>query len=205
MVGDFRQFNTETPARPELFWPSKTFSSMSVVLRTTTGDPATLSSSFQQAVWTVDHDEPLSDIQTLDEIVNDFNSQRRFNVLALGSFAGIGILLMLVGMFGLVSSLISAHTRDIGIRFALGARRTQVCLSLLRSSFLPVFPGIALGLLFSFLAKRLIGAILFQTSPLDLLTYISTPTALLLILILTSLAATRRAARIDPAGVLRQE
>jgi|SRR5579863_752880 len=205
VVSDFRQFNVETPARPELFWPSKGFSSMSVVLRTAGDDPATLSPALQQAVWTVDHDEPISDVQTLNQIVNDFNSQRRFNMLALGSFAVIGFLLTLVGMFGLISSLISSHTKDIGIRFALGAQRAQVCMSLLRPSVIPVFAGIVAGLLFSFLAKRLISAILFQTSPLDPLTYLSTPTALLLILIFTSLAATRRAARIDPAAVLRQE
>lgn len=205
VVSDFRQFNVETPARPELFWPSKGFSSMGVVLRTAGDDPDTLSSALQQAVWTVDHDEPIADVQTLDQIVNDFNSQRRFNMLALGSFAGIGILLTLVGMFGLISSLISSQTKDIGIRFALGAQRAQVCLSLLRPSLIPVFTGIITGLLFSCLAKRLISAILFQTSPLDPLTYLFTPTVLLLILILTSIAATRRAARIDPAAVLRQE
>jgi ABC-type antimicrobial peptide transport system permease subunit len=205
VVGDFRQFNVETPARPELFWPSKVFSNMSVVLRTKGNDPARLSSSLQQAVWAVDHNEPLSDVQTLDRIVSDVNSQRRFNMLALGCFAAISILLTLVGIFGLISSLISHHTRDIGIRFALGASRTQVCLSLLRGSLIPVLTGIAFGLLFSFLAKRLIAAILFHTSPLDPLTYIATPSSLVLMLILTSLGATRRAARIDPATVLRQE
>jgi putative ABC transport system permease protein len=177
---------------------------MSIVLRTA-GDPAALSSSLRQAVWAVDRDEPVSDIQTLDQLVEYYNSQRRFNVLALGSFAGIGILLTLVGMFGLIASLISSYTRDIGIRFALGAQRAQVCLSLLRPSVVPVLAGIALGLLFSFLAKRLIAAVLFETSPLDPLTYIATPAAFLLILILAGLAATRRAARIDPARVLRQE
>lgn len=205
VVGDFRQFNVETPSRPELFWPTKAFSSMTVVLRTTGNDPASISPLLQQAVWAVDHDEPLSDIQSLEQIVNDFNSQRRFNILALGSFAGISILVTLVGMFGLTSSLVSSHTRDIGIRLALGAQRTQICLSLLRSSLAPVLTGIALGLLFSFFAKRLLAAILFQISPLDLVTYIFTPAALLLILLFSSLAATGRVVRIDPATVLRQE
>jgi putative ABC transport system permease protein len=204
VVGDYRQFNVETPARPELFWPVKAWTGMSIVLRTA-GDPALLSSSLQQTVWAVDHDEPVSDIQTFGQIVGDYNSQRRFNVLALGSFAVIGILLTLVGMFGLIASLISSRTRDIGIRFALGAQRAQVYLSLLRPSLVPVLAGIGLGLLFSFFAKHLIAAVLFETSPLDPLTYFATPAAFLAILILTGLAATRRAARIDPARVLRQE
>jgi predicted permease len=205
VVADFHQVNTETPARPELLWPTKDLSEMTVVLRANGTKPLSLSSPLQQAVWNADHDQPLSDIESLDQIVDDYNSQRRFNVLTVGAFAAFSLLITLVGIYGLTASLITSHIRDIGIRFALGASRTQVCLSLLRPSLIPVLTGIALGLLFSFLAKRLIAAILFQTSPLDPLTYIATPTVLVLILILTSLTATRRAARIDPASVLRQE
>ncbi len=205
VVADFHQVNTETPARPEALWPTKALSDMTLVLRTKTPDPLSLSSALQQAVWNLDHDQPVSDIQPLDQIVAEYNSQRRFNMLTISAFAGFCVLLTIVGIYGLTASFISSRIRDIGIRFALGAQHLQVCLSLLRPALLPILLGIALGLLFSLLGKRLIGAILFQTSPLDPLTYLATPFGLLALMVLTSLTATVRAARIDPATVLRQE
>jgi ABC-type antimicrobial peptide transport system permease subunit len=205
VVQDFRQFNVETPARPELLWPAKSFSEMTVVLRTTAADPLTLSSALQKTVWSLDHDQPLSHIHTLEQVVSDYNSQRRFNMLAVGAFAGFSVLLTLVGLYGLVSSFIASHVRDIGIRLALGAQRKQVLLSLLLPILPPILAGIVLGLILSFSAKQLIASVLFHISPLDPATYIATPIALIAILLLTSIAATIRAARIDPASVLREQ
>jgi putative ABC transport system permease protein len=205
VVADFHQVNTETPARTEVLWPTKALAEMTLVLRTKNPNPLSLSSPLQQAVWNLDHDQPVSDIELLEQIVADYNSQRRFNMLTISAFAAFCVLLTIVGIYGLTASFISSHIRDIGIRLALGAQRLQVCLSLLRPTLLPILIGITLGLLFSFLAKRLIAAVLFQISPLDPFTCITTPAALLAILIITSFAATQRAARIDPAKVLRQE
>jgi ABC-type antimicrobial peptide transport system permease subunit len=126
-------------------------------------------------------------------------------MLTLTIFAAFSIFLTVLGLYGIIASFISAQIRAIGIRYALGARRLQVCFSLLIPAMPPVLVGILLGLLFSFLSKRLIASILFQVSPLDLRTYIIAPLALILILGLTSLLATIRAARLDPAKVLRQE
>lgn len=205
VVSDFHQVNPETPARPEVLWPTKALSEITLVLRTKTPNPLSLSAPLQQTVWNLDHDQPVSDIEPLEQIVADYNSQRRFNMLTISAFAAFCVLLTIVGIYGLTASFISSHIHDIGIRLALGAQRLQVCLSLLRPTLLPVLIGITLGLLFSFVAKRLIAAVLFQTSPLDPFTCITTPAALLAILIITSFAATQRAARIDPAKVLRQE
>jgi len=205
VAADFHQVNAETPARPELLWPTKALSEMTLVLRTKTPNPLSLSSSLQQTVWNLDHDQPVSDIETLEGIIADYNSQRRFNMLTISAFAAFSILLTIVGIYGLTASFVSSRTRDIGVRFALGAQQFQVSLSFLRPMLRPISIGIVLGLVFSFLAKRLISAILFQTSPLDPLTWITIPALLLAILIITSLAAIQHTARIDPAKVLRHE
>jgi putative ABC transport system permease protein len=205
VVGDFRQFNPETDTRPELIWPSKEFTNMRVVVRTGGMNPLGLVSSLQQAVWSVDRDQPISDIQPLEQMIDDDNSQRKFNTLLLSTFAGASIILVLVGMYGLVSAFISSRTRDIGIRLALGAQRRRICLSLLRPALRPVVSGVVLGFLLSFVAKRLVATILFNVSPMDLSTYLVTPAALIGLLIVTSLAATVRVARIDPAQILRRE
>jgi hypothetical protein len=205
VVRDFRQFNTETPARPELLWPAQAFSEMTAVLRVNGGDPAALSLPLQHVVWNLDHDQPVADVQTLGQMMAVYNTQRRFTMLIVAAFAVFSILLVIVGVYGLTSSFISSHTREIGIRLALGAQRGRICLSLIRSALIPVLTGIAFGLLLSFLVKRLIAAVLFQVNPLDLGTYLGTPTTLLLVLLITSVLATLRAVRIDPARVLRED
>ena len=205
VVADFHQFNTETPPRPELFWPSKAFSQMTIVLRLKTDRFADASSLLQQTVWKIDHDQPLSDIQTLEHIIATFNSQRRFNTLSITAFAAFSIFLTLVGLWGLISSFISSRLRDIGIRLALGAHRKHLSIALIRPGLFPILTGIALGLIFSLLTRRLVASVLFHVSPLDLGTYIIAPLALATILTITALSATFRAARIDPAKVLRQE
>jgi predicted permease len=209
VVADFHQWNLETPVRPELFWPTNAFSDMTVVVRTATANPGALSTSLQATVHSLDADEPVSHIQTLDEIVALYASQRHFNMLVFSVFAGVSILLMLVGMYGLISSFISSHRRDIGVRVALGARRSHICLSLLLPALPPVLAGITLGLIlsciFSFLAKRLLASLLFHVSPLDPVTYVVIPVALLAVLIFTSFLATIQAAQVDPARVLRED
>jgi predicted permease len=204
IVGDFRQNSVETPPRPELMWPARTYQQMTVVLQTANANPSSIGNRLEQAVWKIDREQAVAEIQPVEQAIADNNSQRRFNMLAIRSFAGFSMLLTLVGLFGLISSLIASRFRDLAIRLALGAPRTQVCLSLLRTAFIPISAGIAFGLLLSYLAKQLIAAILFQTSPLDPATYVATPAGILVILLVTSLAATIRAARIDPAKVLRE-
>ena len=205
VVNDFRQFNPETPARPELLSPTKALSDMTVVLRTALSNPLTLASALQETVWNLDHDQPLSDIQTFDQIVSDFNSHRRFNMLAVSAFAGFSVVLTLLAVYSLLSSFISSRIREIGIRFALGAGRKQVCLSLLRPALPPVLAGVALGLLFSFLAKQLITAVLYQIRVFDPPTYIIATGGIIALLFVTSLAPALRGARVDPAIVLREE
>lgn len=205
VVQDFRQFNVETSARPELLFPGKSFSEMTVLLRTANSSPLSLSSPLQQAVWSLDHDQPLSDVQTLQQIVGDLNSQRRFNMLAIGLFAGFSVLLTVVGLYGLVASFIASRLREIGIRFALGARQMQVCFALLRPVAAPVIGGVGLGLILSFSAKRLIESVVFGISAVDAATYTLAPLILIMILLLTSLAASLKAARIEPVRVLREE
>jgi putative ABC transport system permease protein len=205
VVGDFRQFNIETPARPEVFWPAKDFTSMTVAVRTGTNNPSTLSSSLQQAVWAVDRDQPISDVQTVEEMIRDFSSQRQFNMFVLTGFSFFSVVLAVVGLYGLITAFISGRLHDIGVRLALGAPRRQLCLSLVVRGLPAIVAGTILGLIFSLAMKGLIAHILFQVKPLDLQTYIVVPSILIGVLILTSLSAAVRAARLDPARILRDE
>jgi ABC-type antimicrobial peptide transport system permease subunit len=205
VVKDFRQFNIETSSRPEVFWPTKEFKSMTIVMRTAANNSSALASSLQQTVWAVDRDQPISDIQTVEEMIRDFSSQRRFNMLLLTGFSAFSIFLAVVGIYGLITAMISGRLRDIGVRLALGAPRHELCLSLMVRGFPALAAGTILGLFFSFAIKGLIAHILFDVKPLDLQTYIVVPGILFGILVFVSLFAAGRAATVELTLVLRNE
>ena len=204
IVHDFRQFNIDTPARPELFRPAKEFVNMTIVLRTT-GPAVDIGPSLQKAVWSIDRNEPVSDIQTLSYLVHSLTSQREFNMFVVSAFAAFSILLTVVGVYGIMSSFIADHLREIGIRLALGIQRTQLCRALTMLHLPEVLMGLGGGLVLSFCAKRIIASTLFHVNPLDVRTYIFVPTALLLLFLVTNVSASLRAAWIDPATVLKGE
>jgi putative ABC transport system permease protein len=204
VVGDFVQFNVDTPPRPELFWPAKQMRDMSVVVKTT-GDPWIVSAAVKKTVWEVDKDQPISDVQTVEQILRHSTSQARFNMWFLTIFAGLGILLALVGVYGLISYLVSSRIRDIGIRLALGAQKKHVFLSLLRQTLPFVAIGIALGLGLSALFAKLMSGLLFHIAALDPVTYAIAPVAIFALMLLAVLFPARKATEVHPASVLRQE
>ena len=204
VVDDFVQFNVDTPARPEMFWPAKQFTSMSVAVRTA-GDSALMSSDLQKAIWQIDKDQPVSDIQTIEEILRGSSSQPRFNMAALSTFAGIGILLAIIGVYGLTSHLVSSRTRDIGIRYALGAQRKHVLRSLLGQSFPFVAVGMAIGIALSVWSSKIMTRVVFGITALDPTTYVLASLGILVLMLIAILVPAVRAARISPATVLRQE
>jgi predicted permease len=204
VVGDYRQFNIETPARPEMFWPARQFSDLTIVARTVSDPTATLA-ALPKVVAEIDKDQPVADVQTLQYMVDHFISQRRFNMLLLSGLAGLGIVLALAGVYGLISYAISSHQRDLGIRLALGAQRKHVFSALLRQILPFAAIGVVLGLLLSLLTKKLIADLLFEISALDPATYIALPIALMTLAVLTCALPAWRAARMNPATILRQE
>jgi putative ABC transport system permease protein len=204
VVGDFVQFNVDAPPRPELFWPSNRMRDMSVVVKTT-GDPSSVSQAMKEAVWEVDKDQPVSDVQTVEHILQRSSSQARFNMWFLTIFAALGVLLALVGVYGLISYLVSSRIRDIGIRLALGAQKKHVFLSLLAQTLPFVVIGIFLGLGLSALFSKLMSSLLFGIAALDPVTYAIAPIAIFALMLLVVLFPARKATEVHPASVLRQE
>jgi ABC-type antimicrobial peptide transport system permease subunit len=204
VVGDYRQFNIETPPRPEMFWPARQFSDMTIVARTANNPTAALA-ALPKLVTEIDKDQPVADVQTLQYMVDHSISQRRFNMLILSGLAGLGIVLSLAGVYGLISYVISSRLRDLGIRLALGAQRRHVFASLLFQILPFAAIGIFVGLLLSLLTKKLIADLLFEISALDPATYIGLPIALMTLAVLTCALPAWRAARMNPVTVLRQE
>lgn len=137
----------------------------------------------------------------LDEVT--FN--QRLGLYLTASFAGIAILMVLTGLYGVLSQLVGQRRREIGVRMALGATNRSILRMILRQGSMLAVVGLALGLIASVAARRLLRAFLYGVKPLDAATYIAVVAALLALSITAALLPARRASRIDPMAALRSE
>ncbi len=200
-----QRLNGETA--PSVFYahPSLPIGYMSFVVRTT-GDPATLGRAITQIAHSVDPNQPVVDIQTMDQMLLRSVSPQRFQMLLLGIFAAMALVLAAVGIYyGVISYSVEQRTNEIGIRLALGARHRDVLRLVVSQGGAILCGGLALGLAGSLLLTHTISAFLFEVKPNDPLTF----GAVAILLVLVALAAitgpARRASRVDPLVALRYE
>ena len=187
-----------------MFWPSDEYSGMTLVVKST-ADSHTISQRVQEAVSHIDKEEPVSEPQTLQALIDQSIAQRRFNAYLLSGFAGLSIILALVGIYGLITYIVSSRSREIAIRLALGAQHGHV-LRLLILTILPfAVVGIVLGMVLSVSLTKVTASLLFGISALDPMTFILLPAVMILVIVLACLHPAKRALRIDPNHVLRQE
>jgi putative ABC transport system permease protein len=204
IAADTHQMGMDTPARPEADIPNRTIEAMALVVRTSS-DPMLLSPSITEQVWSIDKDQPVSDIIALDERTAEGNAQRRFDAFLFGSFAGLAVLLAAVGLYGVLSYGVAQRTREMGIRMALGADRHDVARLVVGNGFLLVAIGLGIGLAGAFALTRLMSSLVFGITTMDPLSYVGAVVVLAPIALLASYIPARRAARIDPMVSLRVE
>jgi putative ABC transport system permease protein len=171
----------------------------------TSGDPLALASFIRAAMRQVDPDLPVSRVQTLEQLWGISIAPQRFNVWLFGSFAALALLLAAIGIYGVMAYNVAQRTREIGIRMAMGARRSDVLRLVLTQSILPAATGVFLGLSVALAVTRLMASLLFGLTATDPATF----AVVALLLILVALAATympaRRATQVDPLVALRYE
>ncbi len=180
------------------------FSGMSVVIRTVV-EPAGLIAEIRRAVAEVDKAAPVSDVMTMDHIVNDAVTQPRFNLFLLGLFGGIALLLSAAGIYGVTSYSVTQRTHEFGIRMALGAQVGDVLKMLLGQGTLLIFAGVVVGLAASFALTRLMKSLLFGVSVTDPVTFVATTLLLTVVALLACYIPARRATKVDPLVALRYE
>jgi putative ABC transport system permease protein len=169
------------------------------------GDPRSLLPAIQSAVWSVDKDQPVTNVRTLDEIIELSVRQRRFQVLLLLIFAGVALALSLVGIFGVLAYIVSQRTSEFGIRLALGApSRTILSLVMRRAAGL-IASGVLIGTAGAWSLTRYLESLLFEVRAHDAGTYVATALLLVVVSVLASVVPARRAARVDPIIALRYE
>jgi predicted permease len=171
----------------------------------TAGDPNAAIRAVEQQARAVDRDQPISDVKTMDQRRDEALAPERFQVILIGSFALIAILLAAAGVYGTMSYLVTRRTREIGIRMAIGARQADVLRMVLRETTILVLLAIAAGLAGAWAFTRYIRSMLHGVSELDPTTFALTSILLAVIVLIASLGPARRAVRVDPITALRDE
>ncbi|UCC83925.1 MAG: ABC transporter permease [Gemmatimonadota bacterium] len=171
----------------------------------TTGDPRANVGTVRSMLAEIDPSLPISNIQTLDEIVGNSVAGRRFYMLMLAVFAGVAIVLALAGIYGVQSYSVSRRTSEIGVRVAMGATHKQVIRQIVRQGMQPAAIGIVLGLIAAFGISRLLSSLLFGVASSDPLTYVGVAILLAAAALVACYLPALRALRIDPVNALREE
>jgi predicted permease len=177
---------------------------MTFALRTA-GEPEQLVGAVRSATWSVDPNLPIANIQTMERVLSDATTQTAFSMVLLAVAAAVALLLGAVGIYGVVSYIVSQRMGEIGVRMALGAGAADVSSMVLRQGTSVAAIGIGLGLAGAFALTRLLEAMLFGVSPTDPVTYGSVSVVLLGIALLATYLPARRASHVDPVTALRQE
>ena len=204
VVSDYHPMGAENGPRPEIFRPSLEFTGATLLVRSR-GAPETLARMLIETARSVAPDLPAAEVKTLDEAAAYWTSQRKFNTLVMGIFAGLALLLAVVGIYGVLSHLVASRTREIGIRMALGATPGAIGRLVLRQTMAPVAAGAAAGLGGCLLLGRLVASLLYQVEARDPLTLSVAAGAILLVAPVAAYLPLRRATGVACTEALRQE
>jgi len=204
VVADYRPMGVENGVRPQMFWPDLRLRSATLIVRTR-AESASLAHSIQSAIWSIDKDVPADKVLGMDFYLDEWQSQRKFNTLLMGIFAGLALLLAMMGIYGVLSNLIASRVREIGIRMAIGATSGQIAKLVLLQSRLPVAIGLVLGLTGTFAISRFLEALLYHVQARDPVTLVLAVCTILLISPVAIYVPLRRATSVDCIVALREE
>lgn len=179
-------------------------SGMTVILKAA-GDPNTLLASAREQVKAIDSDQPIYNIRSMNDIRAESVAPERLNLTLLSIFAGIALVLAIVGIYGVMSYSVTQRTHEIGIRMAIGAQPRDVFRMILGHGLLLTLIGIGAGLVGAFVLTRLMAAMLFGVKPTDPLTFSGVALLLTVVALLACYIPGRRATKVDPVNSLRYE
>jgi putative ABC transport system permease protein len=206
VVGDTKLYGLTNPSRLEVYVPFRqtVTGSMKLIVKSAS-EPASLTSAIRNALASIDKDQPLFDIETMDQYVRDSVSTRRITFIVLGCFSALALVLAGIGIYGVISYSVAQRMREIGIRMALGAQARDVVGMVIGQGAKIALAGVVTGVAASVCLTRLMTKFLFSISSTDPLTFAAVAGATLLTALLASYLPARRASRADPVSTLRCE
>ncbi|NUR55806.1 MAG: ABC transporter permease [Acidobacteria bacterium] len=204
VVGDVKYEGLAAPAAPAYYLPfrQQSWSSEFVVIRTT-GDPSRAVGAVRQAVWSIDRDLPLALLRTMDQVMAEASAESRFRTFVLAGFGGVGLVLALVGVYGVMAYAVSQRLHELGVRAALGAQRHDLIALVLGEAAWTAAAGVTIGLAGAVFATRLTETLLFGVTPRDPATFAAAAALLVAAAFVASWMPAQRAARVDPMSALR--
>ena len=203
VVGTVKQYGLDIDGRIVFYRPS--LGLLSYQVARTSSDPAAVAPEIVRAIHAVDPTIPVYDIRTMQDRMADSLARQRFSTLMLGAFAAFALILSVVGVYGVMSHLVSQGTHDIGVRLALGAQRSSIVGMVIRRGMELTGAGIVLGLLGAAALTRVMASLLFGVSATDAVTFAAVSVTLAAIGVLASYLPARRATLVDPVIALREE
>ncbi|HEX7333406.1 MAG TPA: ABC transporter permease [Pyrinomonadaceae bacterium] len=206
IVGDVKASGLDVDSSAMMYLPFKQsprpFSSF--VVRTAS-NPENLIPSVSRAIYSVDKEQALTDVQTMDQVLKESLSGRRFNMTLLLTFAGVALLLAAVGVYGVMNYTVTLRRRELGIRMALGAEARDVLRLVLRQGLTLTVIGVAAGLIAAYALTRLMASLLYGVTATDYLTFITVSLVLIVVGLVASFVPARRATKVNPTIALRTE
>jgi putative ABC transport system permease protein len=207
VVGNVRHVGLNADPHAEIYqllgqaqWPS-----MFVAIRSATSDPTSVTSAAQNVIWSVNKDVPLANVRTMQDVIANSVQRRKFSMLLLSIFAAVAMLLAAIGLYGVMSYSVAQRAHEIGIRMALGARRPDVLVLVVKQGMALALMGIAAGAVLSLAMTRLISGMLFGITATDPLTFAGVAALLGTVALLANYLPARRASKVDPMVALRYE
>ncbi len=207
IVKDVKQDEWTAKPRSEMYLPYLQATDpryLTLVVRTSS-EPLQLATAVQSEVWAIDKSLPVSEIMSFEQAISASIAGQRFNMLLLGIFAAVALMLAVVGIYGVMSYSVTQRTHEIGIRMALGARASDVLRMIAGQGMALVAIGIGVGLAGAFLLTRLMESLLFGVSVTDTATFIAIPLILAGVALAACAVPARRATKVDPMIALRYE
>ena len=204
VVGDVTQLGPESPINPEVYFASRSYTAMALVVRTTQ-DPMALAKPISREIWAIEKDQPITEVRSMDDSLNEWTADKRFVMVLLAAFAGLALLLAAAGIYGVLAYSVSQRTREIGIRMAIGASARDVLAMVVREGLVLAAIGVAIGLAGAFALTRLLQGLIFGVTATDPWTFAGGVAVLGIASLAASLIPARRASSLSPLEALRDE
>ncbi|MFP5265233.1 MAG: ABC transporter permease [Blastocatellia bacterium] len=206
VVGNVKHARLDAEAMPQIYqpYPQHPFSMMSLVVRVNS-DPTSLVPAIRSEIRSIDNNQPISNIRTMEQVLLTTVSQRRFSMTLLAVFAALALLLASVGIYGVMAYSVTQRTHEIGLRMALGAQQSDVFKLVVGQAVIITLIGVGIGLIGAFFLTRLMSSLLFAVSTADPVIFIAISLLLCTVAFLASYFPARKAMRVDPMIALRYE
>lgn len=206
IVGDSKHKSLDGEIEPMSYWPHPelAYPFMTLVIRTN-GDVSNLAAGVRNVIQTLDPEQPISDVRTMDSLLAKSIAKARFSTMLLTIFAGLALALAAIGIYGVISYVVTQRGHEIGVRMAMGAQASDVFKLVLRNGMGLAVIGVGIGLAGAFALTRVMTTLLFGVTPTDAVTFATVSALLLGVALLACFIPARRATKVDPLTALRYE